>query len=111
ERLQQELLLQITLGPALVVAKGQAAPEVGETYTRALELCRQIGEPPQLFSVLLGLRRFYLVRAELQRAHEFGAQLLRVAQRAPDPAPVRGPRGAGTSLVLAGRVSRGPRSL
>ena len=38
ERAQQELALQITLGPALMVTKGPAAPEVERVYIRACEL-------------------------------------------------------------------------
>ena len=66
--MQKELLLQTALGPALIAAKGQAAPDVAKVYTRARELCRQLGETPQLFPVILGLRRFYLVQTELQTA-------------------------------------------
>ena len=40
------------LGAALRVTKGQAAPEVNRLYTRARELCEQVGEPSQLFRVL-----------------------------------------------------------
>jgi predicted ATPase len=39
ERIQQELTLQITLGPSLQAIKGWGAPEVGKAYTRARELC------------------------------------------------------------------------
>src|SRR5439155_16154226 len=49
ERAQQELALQITLGPAWMAAKGYATPEVEATYTRALTLCQQLGETIQLF--------------------------------------------------------------
>src|SRR5207244_9043478 len=49
ERARQELTLQVALGMSIIITKGQAAPEVERTYTRALELCRQIGETPQLF--------------------------------------------------------------
>jgi predicted ATPase len=42
-RAQQELELQIALGPALMATKGQAAPEVEQTYARARALCVQIG--------------------------------------------------------------------
>ena len=76
ERVQQELTLQIALGPALMATKGFAAPEVESTYTRARELCRQIGETPQLFPVLWGLWLFYIVRAEFQTARELGEQCL-----------------------------------
>src|SRR5262249_6943765 len=86
ERAQQELRLQMALGPALMATKGFAAPEVEQTYTRAQELCRQAGETPQLFPVLHGLWRFYTVRAAQQTAQELGEQLLRLAQRLQDPA-------------------------
>ena len=42
--------------PLLMVTKGYAAPEVEAAYTRARELCQQVGETPQLFPVLWGLR-------------------------------------------------------
>jgi len=86
EHTQQELTLQITLGPPLVATEGYAASEVEKTYTRALALCRQVGETPQLFWVLFGLYRFYLLRAELQTARELAEQLLRLAQNMRDPA-------------------------
>jgi predicted ATPase/class 3 adenylate cyclase len=86
ERAQQELDFQITLGPALLVTKGQAAPELLHAYTRARELCQQVGETPQLFQVLRGLWYFYLHRVELRTAREMGEHLLTLAQRVGDPA-------------------------
>ncbi|MBI3301053.1 MAG: AAA family ATPase, partial [Deltaproteobacteria bacterium] len=90
ERTQQELTLQLALGPALIAVRGYAAPEVEQAYTRARELCQQVGETPQLFPVLGGLRSFYAVRAELQKARELGEQLLSLAQRVQDPALLLG---------------------
>jgi class 3 adenylate cyclase/predicted ATPase len=87
ERDQQELNLQIALGPALVAAKGRAAPEVEQVYARALELCRQVGETPQLFPTLRGLCRFYQGRGALPTARALGEQLLRLAQREDVPTP------------------------
>jgi predicted ATPase/DNA-binding winged helix-turn-helix (wHTH) protein/class 3 adenylate cyclase len=86
ERTQLELVLQTTLGPALMATKGYAAPEVEYAYARARELCRQVGETPPLFQALWGLWYFYLVRAELQTACELGEQLLNLAQRVQAPA-------------------------
>ena len=54
-RAQQELDLQLALGPALIATKGPAAPEVEQTYARARVLCAQVGETPQLFPTLRGL--------------------------------------------------------
>jgi predicted ATPase len=86
ERARQELLLQVALGVPLHAAKGPAAPELGKIYTRARELCEQLGDPPQLFQVLWGLWAFYLVRGDPTTARELGGQLLTVAQDARDPA-------------------------
>ena len=71
---QQELTLQSTLGGSLTATKGYAAPEVGKVYTRAHELCQQVGETPQLFPILLGLWGFYNTRAELAAAWELATQ-------------------------------------
>ena len=84
ERSQQELTLQIALGVPLVITKGYSASEVGAVYSRARELCQQMGETPQLFSVLWGLWAFYNARAEFQTSHELGEQLLRLAENAQD---------------------------
>jgi transcriptional regulator with AAA-type ATPase domain/predicted ATPase len=84
-RAQQELDLQIALGPALVATKGYAAPEVEQTYAQARTLCAQVGETPQLFPTLRSLCRFYLTRGALPTARELGEQLDRLAQRVAAP--------------------------
>jgi len=86
EHTQQALTLYIALGAALQMAKGHAAPEVEHAYTQARTLCQQVGETPELVPVLFGLWRFYLVRSQLHMARELGETLLRLAQRADDPA-------------------------
>src|SRR5262249_55023194 len=86
ERAQQELTLQLAQGAPLMATKGLAAPEVEQAYARALELCRHVGETPQLFPALAGLRIFYTARGELPTARALGEQLLRPAQRVQDPA-------------------------
>jgi len=84
ECIQQELLLQITLGPALMNTKGFAAPEAEHAYARARELCQRVGETPQLFSVLRGLWQFYNGRGTYQTARELGEQCLQLAQQGDD---------------------------
>jgi class 3 adenylate cyclase/predicted ATPase len=86
ERTRHELLLQTTLGPALIVSKSFGALEVEQAYTRARALCQQLGDTPQLFPVLWGLWQFYLARAALRTARELGEQLLSLAQSTPTPA-------------------------
>jgi predicted ATPase len=108
ERTRQELDLQITLGPALIATKSQAAPEVEHAYARARALCQQLGETPQLFSVLRGLWAFYVTRGELETAHELGEQLLRMAQQVQDPALLlEAHRVLGTTLSYLGEFVAG----
>jgi predicted ATPase/class 3 adenylate cyclase len=86
EHTQQALTLYTALGAALVMAKGQGAPEVEHAYIQAHALCQQVGETPELVPVLFGLHRFYVGRLQLHTAREIGETLLRLAQRAEDPA-------------------------
>jgi predicted ATPase/class 3 adenylate cyclase len=106
ERAQQELALQSALGPALIATKGYGAPEVEHAYARALELCREMGEPPQIFQVMGGLWNWYLLRAEHQAARELGNQLLTLAQRGQKPAFLMAAhRALGTTLFWLGEFS------
>ncbi len=103
KRIQQELVLQTTLGPALMAVKGFAAPEVEHTYARAWELCQHVGETPELFPVLLGLRRWYFVRAEMEKARQLGSQLLALAERTHNPPQLlEAHRAVGTTLFFLG---------
>jgi hypothetical protein len=69
----------------LVATKGYTVPEVERVYTRALELCRQLEETPELFWVLFGLYGFYFIRAELKMARELAEQCLSLAQNTHNP--------------------------
>ena len=69
-----------------MTTKGWPAPEVERAYRRARELCEQVGEPRQLFSVLRGLWECYEMQGKLVAARELGEQLLDLAQNTADPA-------------------------
>ena len=86
ERTQQELDLQIALGPALMATKGWAAPEVEQAYARARELCQQVGETPQLFPVLWGLWRFLSCGRSSRRRGSWGSSSSAWPRRVHDPA-------------------------
>ena len=83
---QQALSLWIALGAALLMTKGQGAPEVAHAYTQAHTLCQQVGETPELVPVLFGLWRFYAIQPQWHTAREIGDTLLHLSQRADDPA-------------------------
>ena len=107
ERARQELLLQTVLGPVLIATKGYGAPEVEKAYTRARELCQQVGETPQLFPVLFGLQQYYLGR-EIRSARELGEQLLGLAQRHQDSTLLLvAHNGLGCALAFLGEMASG----
>ncbi len=85
ERSQQELQMQLALGPALLAIKGHTSPEVEHAYTRAYDISQQHEETPQHFSVLVGLWRLYLNRAQLRTTRELAEQCFALAQRLQDP--------------------------
>src|SRR5712692_6268327 len=106
ERAQQELVMQTTLGPALMATKGLAAPEVEHAYTRARELCHQVGETPQLFLVLVGLCILYRQRGAFQTARQVGEQCLVLAQHTGEPALLlEAHRALGVPLFYLGELA------
>jgi predicted ATPase len=66
-RQERELELQIALGSALIATNGYGAPEPGEAFSRARQLCEQLSRPPKL-GVLAGQFTFRLLRGELGQA-------------------------------------------
>jgi len=84
ERARQELALHIALGATLAVTKGYGNTEAERVYSRARELCHQMGETIQLFPVQWGLWTCYLVQARQQLAREVGTQLLSLSQQVQD---------------------------
>jgi predicted ATPase len=106
ERIHQELTLQLALGVPLRATKGYGAAEVEQAYTRARELCQHLGETPQIFPALWGLRYFYFIRAELRTARQLGQKLLSLAQRVQDPALlVQAHFALGATLLVRGELS------
>jgi predicted ATPase len=85
EHTQQELTLQFILGPLLIATRGYGAPETERAWTRAYDLCQQLGETAQLFPVLWGFQQLCVSRPDYVRAREYGEQMLSLAQRLGDP--------------------------
>ena len=85
ERLMEEVKLQTALTSPLIAIEGYTAPEVEKASSRALELCQQLGETPQLFVALGSLQSLYFNRGELEIALELAKQLLRLAETQQDP--------------------------
>ncbi|HEU0055477.1 MAG TPA: hypothetical protein VFQ39_19955, partial [Longimicrobium sp.] len=103
---RRELELRVALGPALTATLGHAAPEVRETYLRALELARAQGVVDAHLEVMGGLFASYFVRSEVAEAIELAREMLRSASRAKSPweAPAR--VAIGIALLKAGTLAQ-----
>ncbi len=107
QRNQREIQMQIRLGVPLQSTKGYGAPEVEETYARARELCQKIGDTAQLFPVLYGLFRAYMLQAHYTTAEELGEQLLSLAEKSQTPGVVvAANRALGSTLFYQGEYCR-----
>jgi class 3 adenylate cyclase/tetratricopeptide (TPR) repeat protein len=84
EALTAALEVRMTLGPALISAKGAASPEVEALYRRALELVDQLGSNANRFPVLWGLWFVNYTRGNYLPALKSGEGLLDAAQKGDD---------------------------
>jgi predicted ATPase len=106
ERTRREVNIHIALGASLLATKGYAAPEVGQTYTYARQLCQHFDDPHQLFPVLRGLWMYYHTRGEHLTAHALGEQLLALAQQVQEAAMlVAAHRALGATLLWLGAAA------
>ena len=87
QSIEKNINIRVDLGPVIIAKRGFSAPDAEENYTRARDLCERLGgDPPQLFPVLWGLARMHDVRGELKVGRDLGERLLKLAERAQEPA-------------------------
>ena len=79
ERTQQEISLNIALGPLLLACEGFGAPSAEKAYKRAQELCESIGATRELFTALWGLWLYVLGAGPLDDAKKISERLLEIA--------------------------------
>jgi len=86
ERLQQELALQLALGPVLLSTRGYGVPEARRPYRRAAELAARLGDDRARFAASWGL---WITthgggREDEERLRHLG-DLVQIADRVADP--------------------------
>jgi DNA-binding SARP family transcriptional activator/predicted ATPase len=84
ERAQRELALQMDLGMAWL-SMATAAEEMETAYSRARDLCLEMGKTSQLISAIGGLAIFNYVRGQHRRGLIFAGEALDLARQANDP--------------------------
>lgn len=85
ERKRQELALQLGLGTALQLKDGYGAEGAQRAYSRARDLCRQVGDSPQLVAALWPLATYAAMIGDLPQALTLAEQALMIAQRSEEP--------------------------
>ena len=80
EHVQQELQFRLSLGPSLMAIEGLGSAELERSFGRTRELCRHLGDPPELFPILCGLAMYHHGRAEHQAMQALSEQLMALAE-------------------------------
>ncbi|MCA1554608.1 MAG: hypothetical protein LC737_09540, partial [Chloroflexi bacterium] len=81
QRVREEITLRMSLARALMITKGYYAPDAEQAYAQAMELCEREGDTPELFPILRGLSRFYIFRAEFDKAAKISERILSLAEQ------------------------------
>ena len=103
-RRRLELDLQITLGHALIAAKGYGVPGVAEAFDRARQLVGS-ADPTQQIAVLSGIGAYHYLRSESRAALRVGGDIVRLGRRGEDPTVyIEGQRRVGGALQQLGRL-------
>ncbi len=85
ERHLLEIELHVMLGVPLQSIVGYSAPEVEENYARAFALCQELKLTTELFPILYGLFRYYMLQGKYAKAREIGQQLVSIADQTHEP--------------------------
>ncbi|HYZ42202.1 MAG TPA: AAA family ATPase, partial [Stellaceae bacterium] len=103
ERAKLELALQSLLGKASMAAKGYASPEAIRAFSRARELCAEIGDDGSIIPVLFGVWLFELTAARHANAGRTADEFFERARRLKDA----GDQFAASSAVAISAVHLG----
>lgn len=104
--LQQELRVHLTLGGVNAEYRGFSSEECARAYDAALHRCRELGNVPEVFSVLSGVGSVEITRAHFDRCKALAAECLaRAAQQASHPPFVMGHLLLGGTLLLTGELA------
>jgi class 3 adenylate cyclase/predicted ATPase len=80
-RAEMELELRLTLGYALIAARGYGSQEVEDNFARGLELGLRLRDEEKVLAAIRGLWMRHFIRADLAKAHDLSVELLKFARR------------------------------
>jgi DNA-binding SARP family transcriptional activator/predicted ATPase len=84
QRLRQELDYRKAMGVSMMAARGWAAKEVLDAYTRARALCEELGDRREMFIALRGEGQYRMIRGESRIARALGDRCIELAAGSKD---------------------------
>jgi len=106
QRQREELEFCSALGAALRFVRGQAAPEIGQDFSRARKLWQQLGFPTEYIHIPYGQSRYHVYRGETDIALRLDEDLLRASRRHNDSRGlVLSHQSCGTGYLMRGRFA------
>jgi class 3 adenylate cyclase/predicted ATPase len=106
ERAETELAMRVTLGPALMMARGAGAPEVAALYARAADLAKSAGDQTERFAAVWGQYFVDEVRGRWRDAIDNVVILQRIAGEAANSGfLLQAHHAAWTANVFSGRLT------
>jgi class 3 adenylate cyclase/tetratricopeptide (TPR) repeat protein len=106
-RLRRELSIYRASGGIYAEHRGFSSEECGRAYTRALEICRELGSTSEIFAVLSGLGSFEITRAGFAKCHALAQECLALAAaQAAKPPVIMGHLLLGGTLFLEGELAK-----
>jgi class 3 adenylate cyclase/tetratricopeptide (TPR) repeat protein len=112
ERARLELRVHLALGGVYAEYRGFSSAECGQAYTTALELCRELGDAPEIFAVLSGVGSFEITRANFPKCRALAEECLeRAGQQQARPPFIMGHLLLGGTLFLTAEFAAARRHL
>jgi class 3 adenylate cyclase/predicted ATPase len=103
DRDQRELGLQVALGRALMVARGNAHTDTRQAWERARSLCDPVADPLRAAAIHFGLFNTHITAGDPHTALEVGTQLIRMGEHAGETVRIAGHYLAAVTLLWLGR--------
>jgi tetratricopeptide (TPR) repeat protein len=106
DRVRLAMIVHRTLGGIYAEYRGFSSVECGRAYNAALDLCRELGDAPEIFSVLSGLGSFEITRAVFTKCKALADECLsRAAAQQAKPPFIMGHLLLGGTLFLEGELA------
>lgn len=106
ERTQRELRVHLALGGIYAEYRGFSSDQCGKAFNRALALCRELGDTPEIFAVLSGVGSYEITRANFGTCRLLAEECIaRAAHQRSRPPFIMGHLLLGGTLFLTGEFA------